>query len=102
MHQVHLLAIGPQGEILGRLRAYTWRVARSAVTVQADTVIAERAGRTTTEFRLMPPAPPLAVSFPIVVVSDTAQKPYRGAVSLRVGSRFVRTPRMGARLAPAT
>jgi len=55
------------------LRAYNWRVARSAVTVQADTVIAERAGHTTAEFRLVPPAPPLAVSFLIVVVPDTTQ-----------------------------
>ncbi len=40
VHQVRVLAIGPQGEILGRVRGYNWRVARSAVTVQADTVIA--------------------------------------------------------------
>lgn len=67
------MAIGLQDEILHQLRACNWRVARSAVTVQADTVIAERAGRTTAEFRLMPPAPPLAVSFPIVVVPDITQ-----------------------------
>jgi hypothetical protein len=71
IHQVHILALDAQGQILGRVRAYNWRVLRNVISLQADTVVADRVGRTTAEFRLVPPAAPVSVSFPIVVVADT-------------------------------
>jgi len=73
VHQVRVLAADADGMLLGRVRTYNWRVTQSAVAVQSDTVVAQRAGRTTAEFRLMPPAAPLTARLPIVVVPDTTQ-----------------------------
>jgi len=76
VHQVRLVAVGPDGEVLGRVRAYNWRVqpgARGVVTMLADTVVAQRVGRTTADFRLAPPAAPLTATLPIVVVPDSTR-----------------------------
>lgn len=76
VHQVHVLAVDSAGAVLGRVRAYNWRVRTGAggiVSTVADTVVAQHAGRTAADFRLAPPAAPLATQLPIVVVPDSAQ-----------------------------
>lgn len=73
MKQVHVLAIGTHGELLGRVMAYGGRVMQGIVSMKADTVIAEHVGHTTAEFRLAPPAAPLTANLNIVVVPDTTQ-----------------------------
>ena len=73
VHQVRLLAVDSAGAVLGRVRAYNWRVAQGVVTMLSDTVVAQRVGRTTADFRLAPPAAPLSAHLPIVVVPDSAQ-----------------------------
>jgi hypothetical protein len=70
LNNVRVLAIDSHGAILGRVRAFQFRALAGAVVMHADTVVALRAGRTTAEFRLAPPATPLTVSLPIIVTAD--------------------------------
>jgi hypothetical protein len=72
VRQVHVMAVDAQGMLLGRVRAYRWRVMPGVVTVQADTVVGQQIGRTIVEFRLKPPAAPLTGQLTIVVVPDTS------------------------------
>lgn len=69
MRQMRILAIGAQGELLGRVRAYNLRVPNNAVSMLADTLVAQKVGRITAEFRLAPPASPLTVSVPIIIAA---------------------------------
>lgn len=55
-HRVSVIAVDSAGEVLGRVRAYDWRVRAEGVQVIADTVTGANPGRSMAEFRLMPPA----------------------------------------------
>lgn len=74
LNNVRVLAIDGQGATLGRVRAFQFRVPGGAVIMRADTVVAQRAGRTAAEFRLTLPAAPLAVSLPIIVTAADSVK----------------------------
>jgi hypothetical protein len=67
LHRVRVLAIDSQGAILGRVRAYQFRVPGGVLATHVDTVMAQRTGRSAVEYRLAPPAAPLSVSLPIIV-----------------------------------
>jgi hypothetical protein len=71
---IHVLLIGPQGETLGRIRAFQWRLASGAVSaIRPDTIAGVRAGRAVLELRLpdnvLPGKPALhtPILIPIIV-----------------------------------
>lgn len=74
LHNVRVLAIDAQGQILGRVRAYQFRVPGGPLTVHVDTLTAQRAGRVAAQFRLAPPAAPLTVILPIIVTAADSVK----------------------------
>ncbi len=68
VRQIRVLAIDATGGSLGRVGALSWRVTPGVIEVKADTVAGVQVGRTTIEFVLAPPAKPLSVAFPIIVI----------------------------------
>lgn len=74
MRQMRILAMDAQGELLGRVWAYNFRIVNNLVTMRADTLVAQKVGRTTAEFRLAPPASPITVRVPIIIAAaDTTR-----------------------------
>jgi len=73
INNVRVLAIDGHGATVGRLRAFNFRVPGGTVTMRADTVVAQRIGRTAAEFRLVPPAAPLTASLSIIVTADSVK-----------------------------
>ena len=74
VHKVRVMARSADGELLGRVGAYQWRVARSIVQLKADTIVARTPGRVEVVFELVPPAPTRAAKF-IVIVADSTGAP---------------------------
>lgn len=68
MHQVRILAYDLQGNLLGRVGTYRGKGMNGILTAHGDTATAQRVGRTRLEFQLDPPAAPLTVMMPIVVI----------------------------------
>lgn len=68
VRQVRVLAVDSSGATLGRVGALGWRVMPGVIEVRADTIAGLQAGRTTIEFRLAPPAKPLAVPLTVIVI----------------------------------
>ena len=57
-----------QGNLLGRVGTYRGKGMNGILTAHGDTATAQRVGRTRLEFQLDPPAAPLTVMMPIVVI----------------------------------
>lgn len=65
---VRVFALDAEGQVLGRVRAFNWRVPRTAVQIVADTVVGQAPGRVKLEFLLVAPAPPVAGEMTVIVV----------------------------------
>ncbi len=70
--QVKVMAYGPKGVVLGRVRAYGVRLSGGILSAKGDTITAERAGRAAAELRAAPPAAHASVTLPIIVVADSS------------------------------
>jgi hypothetical protein len=64
---IRVFAVDAQGQVLGRVRAFNWRVMPTSIQVLADTVLAVSPGRSRVEFALMPPAAPVGAELSIIV-----------------------------------
>ena len=72
------IARSADGELLGRVGAYNWRVQRSIIKLNADTLIARAPGRVEVEFQLVAPAAARTAKFAVVITADSSKGPERG------------------------
>ena len=77
VNRVRVIARSAEGELLGRVGAYQWRVPRSIITLKADTIIAQAPGRVEVVFELVPPAAARVAKFAVVVTADSSGLPER-------------------------
>jgi hypothetical protein len=73
LHQVRLMARAADGALLGRVGPYQWRVSPGIVAISGDSIVARAPGRVEVEFQLVPPAPPRAAKFAVVVTADSSR-----------------------------
>jgi hypothetical protein len=71
LRQVHILAVDDKGALLGRVLGLRMAVAPGVIAFRADTVEAQRVGRSTIEFRLRSSESPLAVQLKVIVIPDS-------------------------------
>ena len=77
INKVRVMARSADGELLGRVGAYNWRVQRSIIDLNADTLIARAPGRVEVEFQLVPPAAARTAKLAVVITADSSRIPER-------------------------